>query len=91
MKALRSVTALPIVLNAAPAPASDLAANGVRVVLQGHLPYFVALKALHDAYRHLREGGSMDELRAQALPPELGALALGESDYARWLKEYSAV
>ncbi len=88
VKALRAEADLPIVLNAAPAPVADLAARGVRVVFQGHLPYFVALKALYDSYRHLRQEGDAAELRERALPADLQALALAEAEYAGWRKEY---
>ena len=91
LEALAAATDLPIVLNAAPAPAADLAARRVRVILQGHLPYFVALKALLGAYRHLRAGGAAADLRAQALPADLQALALAETEYAAWRKEYLEV
>ena len=39
-----------------------LRANGVRVVVRGHQPFFVAMKALHDAMKHLVEGGAPEEL-----------------------------
>jgi carboxyvinyl-carboxyphosphonate phosphorylmutase len=86
--AIQDAASLPLVLNAAVAPNEELASHGVRVVMQGHLPYFAALKALHDAYLHLREGGSQAALREQALPAELQAIALAEADYGRWTKEY---
>ena len=78
----------PLMLNAAVAPYEELAAIGVRIVLQGHLPYLIALKALHDAYVHLREGGSQAALRELALPPEVQATALAEAEYRSWAQEY---
>jgi carboxyvinyl-carboxyphosphonate phosphorylmutase len=85
---IRDAAMRPVVLNAAVASNDELASLGVRVLLQGHLPYFVALKALQDAYVHLRDGGSQAALRERALPPELQAIALDEANYARQAKEY---
>ena len=93
VEALHAATSLPLILNAVPrsSSTSELTANGVRVALQGHLPYFVALGALHDAYRHLKDGGAPEALRERALPREAQATALAEGDYADLLREYLAV
>jgi carboxyvinyl-carboxyphosphonate phosphorylmutase len=86
--AIEEAVRLPLMINAAVAPYEELSSLSVRIVLQGHLPYFVALRALHDAYRHLREGGSLAALQEQALLPEHQAIALSEAEYAAWAREY---
>jgi oxaloacetate decarboxylase len=86
--AIASACALPLFVNALPASESDLVQRRVRVVMQGHVPYFAALKALYDSFQFLRAGGSPDALREDALTPELHALALNEEEYKNWTVRY---
>ena len=79
---------LPLVLNTEPAPPEALAASGVRLIFQGHVPYFVMLRALYESYQHLRNGGVPADLAEKALDAQLQALVLNEAEYARWAKEY---
>jgi carboxyvinyl-carboxyphosphonate phosphorylmutase len=88
VRAVRAVTTLPLMLNAAPASIDELAGLGVRIILQGHLPYFVAMKAIHDAYKLQREKGPAavpSELIASA---QLQAIAMASEEYARQAKEH---
>jgi carboxyvinyl-carboxyphosphonate phosphorylmutase len=79
---------MPLVLSGQPAANDVLAANGVRIVFQGHLPYFVMLRALHDAYVEAHATGSTAGLRDRALSPELQSVALRGDEYASWTREY---
>jgi carboxyvinyl-carboxyphosphonate phosphorylmutase len=88
VEALSAAVKLPLLLNALPVPEERLVANRVRIAMQGHLPYYVALKALYDSYQFLLGGGSPEELRSRALPAELQATALAEDEYARQAREY---
>jgi carboxyvinyl-carboxyphosphonate phosphorylmutase len=88
VEALSAAVKLPLLLNALPVPAERLVANRVRIAMHGHLPYYVALKALYDSYQFLLGGGSPEELRSRALPAELQATALAEDEYARQAREY---
>ncbi|HEX9870938.1 MAG TPA: oxaloacetate decarboxylase, partial [Candidatus Tectomicrobia bacterium] len=56
--------------------------------LQGHVPFAVAVKALYDTYKHLKEGGSPAALKDQAASEELMHLALNREAYRRWQREY---
>ena len=56
--------------------------------MQGHIPYYVALKSLWDSFQFLRNGGTPAELGKNALPPELQAMALAETEYGERAKEY---
>jgi oxaloacetate decarboxylase len=69
LAALRTVTSLPFILGSAPATLSHamLAAQGTRILLQGHIPLAVAMKALRGAYQHLFAGGAPTALADQAL------------------------
>jgi carboxyvinyl-carboxyphosphonate phosphorylmutase len=91
VEAMHQATPLPLLLGGAPAPLNDrgfLAANGVRIALQGHVPFHVVVKALHDAYKHLRDGGSPAVLQERAASEELTNQALRRADYRRWQREY---
>jgi carboxyvinyl-carboxyphosphonate phosphorylmutase len=79
VKAIASACSVPLLVNALPASDAELLSNQVRVVMQGHIPYYVALKALYDSFLFLRNGGSPEELRARALTPEEQAIALDEA------------
>jgi carboxyvinyl-carboxyphosphonate phosphorylmutase len=87
----RKVTGLPIVLGGTPAglgTESELTAAGVRLVLTGHQPFFVAMKALYDAMRHLKEGGTSQELHSLIAPKELVDSVLGAEGHRQWIEEY---
>lgn len=60
---------LPLLLGGAPKEILDrpfLAANGVRVALQGHQPFPAAVLAIERTMRALREGGELPELAPNA-------------------------
>jgi carboxyvinyl-carboxyphosphonate phosphorylmutase len=88
LQRVHAASPLPIVLNSEPAAMPDLVANGVRLIFQGALPYFVALQALYDAYAHLAAGGKPEGLNERVLTPELRKIAMYEDGYALQAKEY---
>jgi hypothetical protein len=56
--------------------------------MQGHIPYYVALKSLWDSFQFLRNGGTPAELGKNALPKELQAVVLAETEYGERTTEY---
>jgi carboxyvinyl-carboxyphosphonate phosphorylmutase len=91
VQAIHAMTRLPVVLGSTPPELHDrefLAANGVRIALQGHMPFQVAVRALQASYAHLREGRPPAELKEQAASPELMDLALGRQQYDAWTDEF---
>lgn len=87
IEAAHSVTSLPLIATLQ-VPDEQLVANGVRLVIVPHVPYFVMIGALYEAYVHLRKGGSVADLSSKRLPADMLALALGEADYDAWMREY---
>jgi carboxyvinyl-carboxyphosphonate phosphorylmutase len=80
---------LPLVTNDNnPLPQDELLRLGVRIMYQGHQPYFVALQALYESYLALRKGDATRELQARSISPELRRIALKEDAYAGWAKEF---
>lgn len=88
IQAIEAACDVPLLLNALPVPDDELLAHRVRIVMQGHLPYYVALKALWDSYQVLRNGGTPQDLQPNTLPPELLAIALAEAEHRDHAKAY---
>ena len=91
LEAMRKATSLPLLLGNAPASlggAHALAELGVRVALQGHLPFYSAAKAVYDTLKHLRDGDSPGDLQDRVASQELLDTALNRDGYARWQREY---
>ena len=65
-----------------------LAANGVRIALQGHHPFYASIKAVYDTLKYLRDGGAPSGLRDQVASGELLNVALKQNDYKRWQSNY---
>ena len=84
VEAMHRATSLPLLLGGATAELSDsdfLAANGVRVALQGHHPFYAAAKAVYDTLKYLREGGAPSGLRERVASGDLLEVALKQSAY----------
>ncbi|MEE8076439.1 MAG: isocitrate lyase/phosphoenolpyruvate mutase family protein [Candidatus Binatia bacterium] len=89
--AMHQATSLPLLLGTIPPSLSDrdfLSANGVRIALQGHIPFRVMVKALHEIYGHLREGRSPSEFEGKAASDDQVNSVLREADYTRWSRDY---
>ena len=65
-----------------------LAANGVRIALQGHHPFYASIKAVYDTLKYLRDGGAPAGLRDRVASGELLNIALKQDDYKRWQGDY---
>jgi oxaloacetate decarboxylase len=91
IEAIHKEISLPLLLGSTPPTIGDrafLAAHGVRIALQGHVPFQVTVKALYDTYKHLKAGGSPAALKDQAASEELMNLALNRDAYRRWQRDY---
>jgi carboxyvinyl-carboxyphosphonate phosphorylmutase len=91
VEAMHRATRLPLLLGSVPPALSDrafLAANGVRIALQGHHPFYAAAKAVYDTLRYLREGGAPAGLKDRVASEELLRIALKQDEYKRWQGEF---
>jgi len=89
--AMHQATKLPLLLGSTPAALADrqfLAANGVRIALQGHHPFYAAAKAVYDTLKYLREGGVAAGLKDRVASEELLRIALKQDDYKRWQADF---
>lgn len=88
--AIHDAAGLPIIVGSAPASLKreDLARRGARILLQGHQPVAAAVKALHETYTHLYNGGAPADLKSRiASAQDMERLTAGE-DYKRWQREF---
>jgi carboxyvinyl-carboxyphosphonate phosphorylmutase len=91
IEAIHAETRVPLLLGGVGGELADrefLGANGVKVALQGHLPFAAAVKAVYDTLKALREGVSPAELRDKIASPELMNQLTRRDDYNRWIKEF---
>jgi oxaloacetate decarboxylase len=91
VEAMHRVTRLPLMLGGAPPALADrafLAANGVRIALQGHHPFYAAAKAVYDTLKYLRDGGAPTGLKDRVASEDLLAIALKQNDYRHWQGDY---
>lgn len=91
IQAVHAEVSLPLMLGGAGGELTDrgfLADQGVRIALQGHLPFWAAVKAVYDTLKALREGVSPAELGPKLASAELMAQATRRADYNRWTAEF---
>ncbi|HEV7457641.1 MAG TPA: isocitrate lyase/PEP mutase family protein [Roseococcus sp.] len=84
LDALAAEAKLPLVLGTLSDEISDrayLASRGVRIALQGHLPFQAAIQAIHATLKALREGMPPAQVGGMA-PKALREAAMREADYA---------
>ncbi len=91
IRAVHAAIGLPLLLGGAGGELADrafLAANGVRIALQGHLSFQAAVKAVHDTLKALREGVVPADLAPNLASAELMAQVTRRADYDRWTREF---
>ncbi|NBR28845.1 MAG: oxaloacetate decarboxylase [Betaproteobacteria bacterium] len=87
--AVRAAVKLPIIVGTAPEiKREDLAARGVRVLLQSHPPVRAVAKALREVYAHLYAGGAPGDLKPKLATPQEMEELLGGAQYAEWMRAY---
>ena len=75
LQAAHQATALPICVLSPPADIRNdnefLAANGVKILMLGNPTFAIAVKAIHDSLRHLKDGALLEDLSSDQAPPDL--------------------
>ena len=82
---------IPLLMGGAGGELADLdflSGAGVRVALQGHLPFAAAVKAAYDTLKSLREGVAPADLSDSLAPPALMGQLTRRGDYDGWVKEW---
>lgn len=90
IEAIHRAVALPLIVGRASVDFAreDLAALGVRVLLQGHQPVAAAVKALHCVYAHLFNGDAPAALTSKIASPQEMERVVGTDQYRQWRREY---
>ncbi len=90
LDAVAGAVKVPLMLGGTPAVLSDrayLAERGVRIALQGHLPFAAAIRAIHDTLKALRDDtkpGDVTGIADEALMKRVTR----DADYRRWMADY---
>ena len=91
VEAVHAEVKLPLLLGGSTGELSDLAflaANGVRVSLQGHLSFQASVKAVYDTLKALRDGVQPGDLRPNLASADLMTQVTRGADYAQWTQEF---
>jgi carboxyvinyl-carboxyphosphonate phosphorylmutase len=90
LDAVAGAVTVPLMLGGTPAALSDrayLAERGVRIALQGHLPFAAAIRAIHDTLKALRDGtkpGDVPGIADEAMMKRVTR----DADYRSWMADY---
>jgi len=90
LESLHGALKIPILLGGIEPELSDrdyLSAQGVRIALQGHLPFMAAVRAVHDTLKALRDGVPPGKIEGAA-SAELMKRVTRADDYDRWTKDF---
>jgi carboxyvinyl-carboxyphosphonate phosphorylmutase len=75
LEAIHQATPLPLTVLSPPDDMRNdpefMAANGVRILMAGNPAYGMAVKAVYDCFKHLKEGGDVAELASSEAPAAL--------------------
>ena len=91
IEAVHSEVKLPLMLGGAGGDLADrdfLAANGVRIALQGHLSFQASVKAVYDTLKALRDGVSPADLASSLASADLMGQVTRRADYSEWTEEF---
>ena len=91
IQAVRAEVDIPLMLGGADGELTDrqfLSTNGVRIALQGHLPFQAAVKAVHDTLKSLRDGTSPSDLGSNLASAELMSRVTRQEQYSHWMAEF---
>jgi oxaloacetate decarboxylase len=68
--------------------ASFCADNNLKIIMLGNPTYLVAVKAIHDTLKFLKEGGDAAQLKAKQADPELARQIIRIDEFEQWQKEF---
>ena len=91
LEAVKNSIEIPIMLGSTPKDINDnqyLSSMGVKIALQGHLPFMAAVKATRDTMKALVEGNQPSEVSTGALDSELIDTVTKDQQFKDWFKEF---
>ena len=91
LESVREAISIPIMLGSLSTELNDrkyLGIMGVRIALQGHMPYMAGLKAVHDTLTKLRSGESPEKLSGKEKYDDFMKKYTTVSQYDDWISEF---
>jgi carboxyvinyl-carboxyphosphonate phosphorylmutase len=92
LAAVHQATSLPLtVLSPPPDVMHDrafLAAHGVRVLMLGNPAFAVAVKAIYDCFKHVKDGGGVEDLADQQASADLLRAVNRTEEFVHWQQRY---
>jgi oxaloacetate decarboxylase len=83
---------IPITILAPPAGVTDdtrfCSDNNVKIIMLGNPTYLVAVKAIHDTLKWLRDGGNADELKGKQADAALARQVIRIEELEEWQRKY---
>jgi len=90
--AVHQATSLPLTVLTPPADLIDdrafLAANGIRILMLGNPAFAVAVKAVYDCLKHLKDGGALEELSNEQASADLLRAVNHTDEYINLQQQY---
>jgi len=65
-----------------------LAAHGIRVLMLGNPAFAVAVKAMYDGFKHLKDGGAVEDLSDQQASADLLRAVNRTDEFLHWQQRY---
>jgi len=91
LAAARDAISIPIMLGSVSKELEDkdfLSSMGVKVALQGHLPYMAGVKAVYEVMKALRSGTKPSELGGASQYSDLISRVTRENEHDGWIDKY---
>ena len=92
LEAVHQVTSLPLTVLSLPADMLNdrafLAANGIRILMLGNPAYSVAVKAIYDCLKHLKDSGAMGDLPDQQASSDLLRAVNRTDELLQWQQQF---
>ena len=91
LSAARDAISIPIMLGSVSKELEDkdfLSSMGVKVALQGHLPYMAGVKAVYEVMKALRSGTKPSELGGSSQYSDLISRVTRENEHDGWIDKY---
>ena len=65
-----------------------LAAHGIRVLMRGHSAFAVAVNALYECFKHVKDGGAVEDLSDQQASADLLRAVNRSDEFLHWQQRY---
>jgi carboxyvinyl-carboxyphosphonate phosphorylmutase len=92
LEAVHQATSLPLTVLGPPSDLMHdrafLAAHGVRVLMLGNPAFAMAIKAIYDCFKHLRDGGALEDLSDKQASADLLRQVNRTDEFLHWQQRY---